>query len=327
MNKLDELITTIMLTSERKCCKRKENKLWTPELQQSNLTIQYWNVMNKSLRQGITAIHRLQQIFEKMNPKTQAVIRDNTKTPSAALRRAIRDHRHIMQNNAQQREDYLNKLLSEINERDSNSQTSLKSLIYREVNRTDFFYIQTVYKGKRGKGISRIEVPKPNSPTEWISVTEPDQVTNHILDRNVIHFGQAKDTPFAKGNLQEVYGYKGTNDNAEKLIKEKILPQRLNEETIYTTKLLEQLADGNKLEDLPHDITFEEFCLAMQRWNERTTTSPSGRHLGHYKILLRLPVYTEENPTINISKQILHVYYTMTTMPRVALIEYSVIWL
>ena len=33
-------------------------------------------------------------------------------------------------------------------------------------------------------------------------------------------------------------------------------------------------------------MTFDEFKKAMRKWNDKTSTSPSVRHLGHYKCLL-----------------------------------------
>jgi hypothetical protein len=88
------------------------------------------------------------------------------------------------------------------------------------------------------------------------------------------------------------------------------IPPNLSEETIYTQKLIPQLANGKNLGEIPGDISFEEFCKAMEKWNERTTTSPSGRHLGHYKVLLKIPVFNENDP-INLSLKILNTYYQM----------------
>ena len=33
-------------------------------------------------------------------------------------------------------------------------------------------------------------------------------------------------------------------------------------------------------------LTYEEFKGNFKMWRESTTTSPSGRHLGHYKVLV-----------------------------------------
>jgi hypothetical protein len=105
--------------------------------------------------------------------------------------------------------------------------------------------------------------------------------------------------------------YSGTSEIAENITKGQPLPKELENESIYTQKILEELNSGTHLEEIPNDITFDEFKQALMKWNERTTTSPSGRHLGHSKLVLRLPVYDNNDKTINISQKILSVYYQM----------------
>jgi hypothetical protein len=41
---MDELITKAMIRSEKETCKKKDAVLWTPDIQQSNLIVQYWNI-------------------------------------------------------------------------------------------------------------------------------------------------------------------------------------------------------------------------------------------------------------------------------------------
>ncbi len=48
-------------------------------------------------------------------------------------------------------------------------------------------------------------------------------------------------------------------------------------------------------------ITKKEVINTMEFWKEETTASPSGRHLGHYKMLLKPHSTTEEG---NISSDI-----------------------
>jgi hypothetical protein len=86
--------------------------------------------------------------------------------------------------------------------------------------------------------------------------------------------------------------------------------------------ILHYLSNQEKTPDIEDTITFQEFCKCLSKWNERTTTSPSGRHLGHYKILLRLKILNNYNE--NISHKILSVYHQIilfiiklgTTLPR-----------
>jgi hypothetical protein len=98
------------------------------------------------------------------------------------------------------------------------------------------------------------------------------------------------------------------------LITRQQIPENALTENKYTTAILQKLSDGNNIDNIPDVITFEELYSAMNKWNERTTTSPSGPYLGHYKILQRLPVYEENIPNINISMKIFNVYYQVISI-------------
>jgi Reverse transcriptase (RNA-dependent DNA polymerase) len=86
----------------------------------------------------------------------------------------------------------------------------------------------------------------------------------------------------------------------------------LDELSDTTQLILRMLGEDRKVPSIPVDISFEEFCAAFNKWKERTTTSPSGRHLGHYKLLLKLNVIDEDNNQISLSSQLLNLYYQIT---------------
>lgn len=91
------------------------------------------------------------------------------------------------------------------------------------------------------------------------------------------------------------------------------------------------------------DITFEDWISALKSWSERTSTSPSGRHLGHLKVCLTTihpvnkkdknikEIFNDIKPDTNINdelqriqQEILQVYYYVsmkslnrgTSLPR-----------
>jgi hypothetical protein len=95
-----------------------------------------------------------------------------------------------------------------------------------------------------------------------------------------------------------------------------MIPEELYDQLEYLTMTLKKLGDNNKLPKIDTEITFEEFIEGFSKWKEKTTTSPSGRHVGHYKLLNNLPIYEDHNtPIINLGIRILNVYYqsAMTT--------------
>jgi hypothetical protein len=104
----------------------------------------------------------------------------------------------------------------------------------------------------------------------------------------------------------------GTNDIMEKLIQEQQKTVQLENQPEYVQKMIDKLSDGKNLPLINGEITFEEFAQGINKWREATTRSPSGRHLGHYKILTKLIVDDEENK--NLGQQILRLYYDITML-------------
>jgi hypothetical protein len=58
-------------------------------------------------------------------------------------------------------------------------------------------------------------------------------------------------------------------------------------ETQTILDLLQRPLPGSKLANISSRISLSDFTSAIKAWNEKTSTSPSGRHLGHYKLLVK----------------------------------------
>jgi Reverse transcriptase (RNA-dependent DNA polymerase) len=314
INVIDKTVTEQMLSAEKQTCSKKDAALWSPDLYQSNLRIQYLIVWIRSRRQGTCALSKLNKIWEKMNLDSRNKIRNGTNTLKTRLKHEIQEHRIILLKHREIRIAYLQAKLDDLNERETNKakQQTLKSLIIRERKRANFATIRKVFKSGKGKGITSVEVPNENN-TGMRRIAEPVEFETTLINKNVNHFGQAKDTPFALHPIQQWFEYEGTNSKVIQLLNNKEIPKEVQNYPKYVREIIEKLGDGNKLKDLREDITYEEYIRGFEKWNERTTTSPSGRHLGHYKLLIRLQVYDESNNNINLSQQILNVYYTIAT--------------
>jgi len=50
---------------------------------------------------------------------------------------------------------------------------------------------------------------------------------------------------------------------------------------------LDSMTRTTKLDSLTPDITVADLRGKFSKWRESTSTSPSGRHLGHYKLLFQ----------------------------------------
>jgi hypothetical protein len=99
LNHMDKFITTTMLNSEIKCCKKKDPVLWTPAVYQSNLRVQYYNIRLKSERHRIYANERIKDIIRNMDDESKTLLRKNNKNMESSFHQAIRDHNKICKNN------------------------------------------------------------------------------------------------------------------------------------------------------------------------------------------------------------------------------------
>jgi hypothetical protein len=310
LNQIDDEITRLMLLAEEKTCKKKYAALWTPTLEQSHLVIQYWCVKIKSQKQQTDSSKRLNSIIQRMTSATKSLIHNTNTSMTIALKDAITNHKEILANSYELRLEYLQGLVKDMNERGTSAQVAtVKGIIHREQTRHDFQTIRRCLKEISYKGLTSIEVPCEDNPNKWRTLQEP-LMTPKLVLRNTSHFSQADGTPFSSHPLKTIFGYEGTNQIAKELVDKQTVPTNLIIQDQYTQSIIDQLSDGNNLPTNQEDITFDEFKAAFINWKENTTTSPSGRHLGHYKLLTRLPVLDNQNN--NLSEIILNLYYNVT---------------
>jgi hypothetical protein len=245
-----------------------------------------------------------------MDDNSRAMIRKRTKTISATFKQALKEHAELTKTNEKERQEYLQSLVDDLKKRNNSQHITVKQLLHREKSRIDFGVIKKAMKPRTSKGIQYLDIPDAHSPNTWIRITNPTIIEDRLLTRNIEHFGQAKDTLFAKAPLSKVFGYQGVNQAATQIIEHGAIPEDIAGENTYINKFLDKLSSGKVIE-VADTITFEEFKTGLQKWKEKTTTSPLGRHLGHYKLLLNLNIYESEQQKENLSESILKVYYNI----------------
>jgi Reverse transcriptase (RNA-dependent DNA polymerase) len=247
-----------------------------------------------------------------MTQETRNKIDNNKLSLSKAMTEAVLNHSRLLQENYNQRREYLLQRIKDLNDRDENSRITLVQLLNREQTRADFSYLRKVFKPSRSKGITTIEVPDPDHEGQFIQINEPNSMQEYLYNRNIRHFSQAELTPFTTSPLIDLLQYNGTNEESRRILEGDLDRIQLDELSEATKQILQMLGEQRNIPKIPKDISFEEYLKAFEKWRERTTTSPCGRHLGHYKVLLKLNILDEEDNNINISRTILKLYYQIT---------------
>ena len=111
-------------------------------------------------------------------------------------------------------------------------------------------------------------------------------IENELLRYNREWFRQAQDTPFGHGELFELLGYDGLTEEATAIVSGTCIPYMGIPMSRELQTFLEECRRPDSVKEISSIISVADFTKTVKEWKETTSTSPSGRHLGHYKTTL-----------------------------------------
>ena len=129
-----------------------------------------------------------------------------------------------------------------------------------------------------------VPLPKEGIEIEYFAITDGPTIERLILNRNIRHFRQAETTPLATPDVIRKIGFGADTDIAEQLLEGTGDPTDITDDE-WSRYLLTSMKRHSK--EIKIEITQEKMMNKYRRWKERTSTSPSGRHLGHFHALFR----------------------------------------
>jgi hypothetical protein len=158
----------------------------------------------------------------------------------------------------------------------------IPKLIAAEKRRKSFNLVKSRF-GKPRTGLSRI-IYENNGQTT--STNDPQEMEELLVRRNQDHLGQARSTPFASGPASTII--QPTSQSAwDNLLTEQI-PTTLSDDVQSIIKTLQSISPSHDLrQTLQEPIDMDEFKDKIKETPEKTSSSPSGRHFGHYKTALQ----------------------------------------
>jgi hypothetical protein len=122
----------------------------------------------------------------------------------------------------------------------------------------------------------------------WRAVTDPEEIGFYICQANEIQYNQAELTPFGSGYLANLLGDALTSEAVEALLAGELNVDETQvplPETLMILNFLHQ-PYPQRMKQCTSVITPEQFISTYKVVQERTSSSYSGRHVGHYKAMI-----------------------------------------
>ena len=121
----------------------------------------------------------------------------------------------------------------------------------------------------------------------WRVITVPAEIEFFLLKRNQFYFGQSEHeaTPFTTESMEKKFDWSTSTKEEEDVLNGTYNTAEDAELTEIMKLILTNCVEIAPPKNSTPEITVEQLRGKMKVWRESTTTSPSGRHLGHYKSL------------------------------------------
>ena len=124
---------------------------------------------------------------------------------------------------------------------------------------------------------------------QWDSILDKTSINRNLLRFNREHFRAAATSPCGHGLIQDTLSFTSLTPEADALLKG-TLPQSWHGNDNLLREFLTSFIipdDIKHLPQIPSNVTNLDVHKGFSGWKEATSTSPSGRHLGHYKAIIQ----------------------------------------
>jgi hypothetical protein len=141
-------------------------------------------------------------------------------------------------------------------------------------------------------GYSSYQITQETTDIPWETVFMRSELEHHILEYNKDSFRAASESPCGHGIIHDALTFTSLSPQSADLLSG-IIPDHWCGSDNYLREFLASFVIPMHVRaqgDIPTAISSEEVIRGFKGWKEQTSTSPSGRHLGHYRALIQDPI-------------------------------------
>ena len=302
---------------------------WSPQLRNAALTRRYWKFRLREIKHNADygpSIRRLQEQIQQNEPTFKFPFVHDTDLTIDAIRRHLTDatkQLHVLQKASSEHrfksyQDLLS-MYSADNNPVTRPESNRKAKIVKRTLRTErirsmFRNIRTTIKNilpSQQFGINHIKVPRvttaatqqdpdefqayiaqtPTNDIIWDTILDQATIEEYLLRYNRNSFRAAATSPCGHGLIYNSLSFTSPTPAAEKFLAGHIPAEWYGNDSMLREFLTEFMIPQHIRARTPIKSTLSEddIIKGISKWKEATATSPSGRHLGHYKALIQDP--------------------------------------
>jgi hypothetical protein len=145
--------------------------------------------------------------------------------------------------------------------------------------------------GKNGNDIYSWLVSHPEGPPRWKPEIERSEVERLLLSYNFSSFRAAAKSPCGHGPIYDAVTFSSLSPSGNQIISDGTAPSTWygNNELLreFLRSFMSPVDTKTGKNAITTTITEDDVKKGFGKWREMTSTSPSGRHLGHYKSIIQ----------------------------------------
>ena len=276
---LDKQITEIMLAAEEQCKQSNRPYLFSPILSQAGTRV----------IEAQRLLSRYQQNLLSADDDIKDDLNKAITTAKQELDQALQARKKARQQEKSLRDAHLDKCAEEAAvQHNIPKAAAIKQLKHREKSRRQDRKFKRFFRPQTTTQLDRLLVPDGDA---WREESDPTNLYALLLKQTRTELGSAHGTPFTIAPYNNIIPAFETSPYLEDILQGNFETEPGTPSHI--TQLLTALQQDESIKMIDPTITAHEWEERIRIAKESTSSSPSGRHIGHYKTALWEPALSE----------------------------------
>ena len=284
----DKAITRIMLLAEKKCRKLFMGGVpFSPDLARHLNLINFWRLLirkKKGSCSNMRTIIRLQKAVDIFGKPLDS----DLQSMYLQYKQVIFDYRTFRKTASTSRSTFQDKRIEEYAlQGNLEACTVRKNIKNKEAKRSQNRRIQSMIGNKRGPGVTQVETMDPLTNESHTCTSKQEVEAAHIKYLPEL-FLCGDETPLRQNPLLKAFGYRGDTVRGDEVTAGTYIPPPDTDE--YTKLFLKCMKRPDHVPEsaIPDIFSTNDYVKRWKSRREKTSSSRSGRHFGHYKLQHKL---------------------------------------